>query len=494
MSPAPWQAQEHPCQVLTGSFPGTWWRPDHPDSRVAGVLTLDYDGISLELIGSFGTVEDMGRVRAYEFLHGVTTGGLLVTLMGCHVTNETLIMSAIGLRSTRLQPGAALIGDHVNDPQGASWRTCRIELERMTAWASPLGFERSLELTDSGHLKGASFRYEIPQSVVSRLPGATLSIRPRATTSGDLIHETRIAVEVEASFELDQPANLEEINQEFLKPLLNLVILATQKPTSIVKFCVAAAAGPPNRLVEVVMRRPAPASEDPRRLHSKNALFLLPDLLEASANGVALWYAAAAEVQRAFDLVFAVRNTPRLFLDHRFLNAATAAESYHEARFDRHTMPKKVWDTIVKAALGAAGTTELADQIQGRMAMLNKPSLRDRIEELIKRGGEPLRGLLPDPDGLASRAARLRNDLAHGSSATARNLELFDATDELLLVLEFHFLREAGFSAEGAADRLKAASSSYSGLWLRRGEASRVRTPAENPGPEEISSEGSSTE
>jgi hypothetical protein len=467
--------------MLTGSFPGVWWQPENPDKRIAGVLSLDYEGLGVDLIGSFGRLEDMGRVTSYPVLHGTTTGGLFVTLMNAVITNESLIMSALGLRSTRLQPGAALIGGLIDDPHGGAWPNCSVELERMTAWASPPGFEHSLESRDGSHLKGASFRYDVPPSVELRIPGATLSIGPSQTISGDLIHEAKMAVTVDANFRLDRPATIEEIYQRFLKPLLNLVVLATQKPTSIITISLAAGDEAPRKWVEVVSRRPSPASEQRKRLLPMDALFLLPDLLEASADGVGLWYAAAEKVERAFDLVSAVRSTTSLFLDHRFLNAVTAAESYHEARFDRRTMSKEAWDKIVDAAAGAA-PDELTEQIRNRIATLNKPSLRDRVQEIVNRGGEPLRGLLPDPDGLGLRASRLRNDLAHGGSIDARNDEIFDTTDELLLVLEFHFLREAGFSADQASDRLKAASGSYSGLWLRRRqEANSAVEPTETP-------------
>src|SRR5450759_2266867 len=291
--------EEHHCPMLTGSFPGVWWQPENPDKRIAGVLSLDYEGLGVDLIGSFGRLEDMGRVTSYPVLHGTPTGGLFVTLMNAVITNESLIMSALGLRSTRLQPGAALIGGLIDDPHGGAWPNCSVELERMTAWASPPGFEHSLESRDGSHLKGASFRYDVPPSVELRIPGATLSIGPSQTISGDLIHEAKMAVTVDANFRLDRPATIEEIYQRFLKPLLNLVVLATQKPTSIITISLAAGDEAPRKWVEVVSRRPSPASEQRKRLLPMDALFLLPDLLEASADGVGLWYAAADASRRS---------------------------------------------------------------------------------------------------------------------------------------------------------------------------------------------------
>jgi hypothetical protein len=146
---------------------------------------------------------------------------------------------------------------------------------------------------------------------------------------------------------------------------------------------------------------------------------------------------------------------------------ATPAESYHETRFNGRSIPDDIWDMIVAAAMTATPDALLA-QVRSRMAGMKKPSFPDRINGLVERGGEPLRSLLPDPEGVARRAVAIRNPLAHGTAAKASSREIVDPTDELLLLREFHFLCEAGFSQEQSAARLREASRSFSGLWPRR--------------------------
>ena len=400
---------------------------------------VGYDELSVDLIGSFTKLHESGHIATYPVLHGVTTSGLAVTLVNSQIAREGMVFGAAGIRHSSLQPAWALMGEHFTDPIRQTWRRCSIKLERMTAWASPLGLAQSIEKTADGHLKSLNLHYDVPGNVDLAIPGATLSIVPSQNIVGDFLHDATITVDVSAVFTMDEPATLEETDQRFIKPLLNLVVLATQRPTSLVTMDLAAEAETRTETkqswVEFVARRLAPALEEHKRLSPINALFLLPELLAAAADGVAQWYAAAVIVERAFDLVSVIRSTTSLYLDHRFLNAAIAAESYHQKRL-------------------------------ARLAPLDKPSLKQRIQELVDWGADPLRGLLPDPNGLASRASRLRNALSHGSTGT-RNLGIFNTTDELLLVLEFHFLCEAGFSPTEAASRLRNASRSYSGLWLR---------------------------
>jgi len=458
-----------------------WWRPNARDARVCGVLSAGYDDLSLELIGSFEATERLASLAAYPVLHGTTTSGKHLTLINSSMRKMSFGMGAIDIPSTLLSPAAVLVGAHLDDPLTAVWDASSIELERLTAWAEPHGLAQSLQLTEESRLAAASFRYEVPPSVERHVPGAAVTIGPTQHLSTDLVHEARITVSVTARFTLDEFATIDDIQQRYLKPLLDLVIFATQKPTSILSFRVSI--GSPRAEIEVVQRRDPPAEDERKRLSPADALFLLPDLLEGSPDALDVWYRAAGELERPFDLVSAVRSRPTLFLEHRLLNVVQAAERYHEVRVDGAAMTEEEWERVVAAAMDAAGSPELARQLRDRMATVKRPSLRTRIEDLLTQGGDPLRGLLVDPATLASRASRLRNDLSHGNVTDDRHREVFDTSEELLLVLEFHFLRELGFAAEDAAARLRRASSSYSGLWLRRREDPAVGSDSRETNP-----------
>jgi hypothetical protein len=190
-----------------------WWRPDVADERVAGVLSVAYDELSLDLIGSFERVEMMGRVRGYPVLFGISTGGFSFTLIDVVVGNEGLSFADIDVRPTRLLPSSALVGAHVGNATGARWAVASIELERMTAWASPAGLERSLEITEERSLKAADFRYEVPAPVEASIRGASLLIGAGQQMTGDLLHEAGLTVAVEALFTFDDAHTIDEISQ-----------------------------------------------------------------------------------------------------------------------------------------------------------------------------------------------------------------------------------------------------------------------------------------
>lgn len=458
--------------MLTGTFPGRWWLPHDAAGGVAGLLSTGYDELSLELIGSLGALTDFGRVDAYPVVHGRTTAGTAVTLVNARVTNQQFSSAAVDIPSMGLSAGSALVGEHVEAPLEPAWLRASVQLERMTAWCAPAGFGRSIVLTDESHLSEASFHYRVPPSVEAHLPGTKITIGPTQRISGDLLHEARIAIDVTAQFELEKPAAIDDIGRRLINPLIHLLVLATQQPASVVELRVTGDRTAPARWVEVVARRRPPAADERKRLYPSDALFLLPDLLEADADAMARWYSLCTRLEPALDLVSAIRASG--LLQHRFLNAAFAAESLHQTLYDRQGMPQETWRRITAAAVRAA-PAELAQTVANRMATLNRPSLRDRVQDLVARGGDALSGLLLDAEGLAKRASDLRNRLSHGETRGETGESIFDTTDELLLVLDFHLLTLVGFTPSQASERLRVASRSFSGLWLRRAHRREAR-------------------
>jgi hypothetical protein len=453
--------------MLTGSFAGKWWLPGHEDDPRVGTLHVSNDELALALVGSFTKLRDLMRLEPQRVVLGQSTDGRRWTLINSLPTNETMNSNAFDVRASTLRPGGVICGAHLEDPVAARWRVAAFEMDRLTAWASMSGFARHLELTPDRHLRWISNRYDVPDDFEFNLPGARLTIGTSLDATGDLVHEASLRASAEIHVELGEPATADEINRRWLKPLLNLLTIATQKPTALVRYRVSVEGGADRTWLEIIQRRTAAAPDARTRLLPQDALFTLPDWLEAAPDGMARWARAAKELERPLELLASIRDTPRLFLDHRFINVATAAEAFHIARVGGRAIPTVVWKPIVKAASDAA-PAELRQSVRGRMSGLAFPSFRDRMGDLIARGGDPLRSLIPDPSGTAQRASDIRNPLAHGSAGRHTDRELFDVTDELLLIVEFHILREAGFSEEQAADRLRVGSRSYSGLWLRR--------------------------
>jgi hypothetical protein len=65
------------------------------------------------------------------------------------VVNETLNTAALDVPATTLRLGGVICGAHLADPVGARWSIASFELDRLTAWTSPTGFSRTIELTPS---------------------------------------------------------------------------------------------------------------------------------------------------------------------------------------------------------------------------------------------------------------------------------------------------------------------------------------------------------
>jgi hypothetical protein len=230
--------------MLTGSFAGRWCLPDREADPRFGLLVVSDDELKLDLVGSFVELPNFGRLNTHPVVFGQTTDGKRWTLINAMVVNETLNTAALDVPATTLRPGGVICGAHLADPVGARWSIASFELDRLTAWTSPTGFSRSIELTPERHARSIAYRYDVPEDVVVDLPGGTLRIGPSQQTTGDLLHDAGLRVTVEAHVTLEEPATIDEISRRWLKPLLNLVTLATQKPTGLVRLRVGSDPAP----------------------------------------------------------------------------------------------------------------------------------------------------------------------------------------------------------------------------------------------------------
>lgn len=68
-------------------YKGYWWNPQHPEKKVAGVLTYNGEKIILELIGSFSReLEEQLCDQGLNLIHGIDSNAKEITLVECHRT------------------------------------------------------------------------------------------------------------------------------------------------------------------------------------------------------------------------------------------------------------------------------------------------------------------------------------------------------------------------------------------------------------------------
>ena len=101
---------------MTTELNGLWWRPEDPDSPIAGMLKIDDDRrIELCLIGSF--LGESGAAReAFQLSIILGAGdGKLVTVAHCVKTASRI--SVPGTRTSGFHADTVVFGAHVASPE-----------------------------------------------------------------------------------------------------------------------------------------------------------------------------------------------------------------------------------------------------------------------------------------------------------------------------------------------------------------------------------------
>jgi DNA repair exonuclease SbcCD ATPase subunit len=160
-----------------------------------------------------------------------------------------------------------------------------------------------------------------------------------------------------------------------------------------------------------------------------------------------LWSGTTGRIQRN-----------KQYLEHRFLSAAQALETYHRRTMKNNQIDSKEHKKRVKKILKAA-PPEFKDWLEQILEYSNEPSLRRRLREIISANAEPMKLIIKDEKGFIQKVLDTRNYLTHYNpkleGAAAKDNELYEITEKLRRMIEICFLKELGFDSKIMKDLVK---------------------------------------
>jgi DNA repair exonuclease SbcCD ATPase subunit len=170
------------------------------------------------------------------------------------------------------------------------------------------------------------------------------------------------------------------------------------------------------------------------------------------------WFNKEKRLKPVYDLYFAILYNPRLYLEHRFLSAAQALETYHRRTMKNSQIDSKEHKKRVKNILKAA-PPEFKDWLEQKLEYSNEPSLRRRLREIISANAEPMKLFIKDEKGFIQKVWVTRNYLTHYDpkleGAAVKDNELYEITEKLRRMIEICFLKELGFDSIMMKDLVK---------------------------------------
>lgn len=439
---------------------GLWWLPGDEKKVFGGILSFsNTDGLELKLFGAFKELPDIGSTSEYELIFGLANGKQ-ITLFDCMESGTRLTVP--GMLTQRFWARAGCIGRHLAPLAQQRFHKVNVQYSHLAEWTQSSGFETDWK-TSKDDLKEYHLKFSYPAEVQANTDAGKISIsygfeyRPNAISEITLRQSVHFRVEPTEALTFDAMLN------QFVRPLQNLLTLATRKANSVtgvsmfpVHEDVAASEGVRDSPIEFLYQQSfRPDSQPEKTLTPYDMLFSLPDINDRFNHTIQSWFRVADELDSVCSLFFGLRYASRVYSEWEFLNLAQAAESYHRRRFKSRVLSDKEHRTRTKAILQSV-PEEHRSWLKDKLTHSNEPTLRERLRELISSTSHIVGPLLQDKEDFIKKVADTRNYLTHYDPRLRKKMpearQLYTLQLVLTFVIETLLLNELGFSLERSAE------------------------------------------
>jgi ApeA N-terminal domain 1/Apea-like HEPN len=440
-------------------YRGQWWLPEHPQHKVAGVLTFSQSDIALELIGSLpreqsapdpssGEVVMQIGPQSRERILGSSTDGKLFTLEQCHSTAFNFAFP--GIATERFVPALILEGAVYEAGEPVVFDELSVRYTQLDGWVAATGFT-SKPVADADRETGIDVSFRTPPSVEVALPDATVKVAFAWATRHK---ETEVSVTQHATLRVGfkEPTPLEAA-LVFVNQLGNFVALGVGRPvaplalsgvilsSADLQLDPSKESTPRKQEINVFYRlMHVPRDRQP----AQQMLFTLEDARDRFGDLLQSWFAKQELLRPVVDLYFGAIYNPHSYLEQRFLSLMQAIETYHRRTSAETDLPPEEHAHWLEEILEAT-PEQYRGRLETKLKHSNELALRKRLNNVLRRCPEVAKKL-------AHRVTTARNYLTHYNRELAgeapKGIELYPLTVQLQALVEMCLLLELGFTCE----------------------------------------------
>ena len=274
------------------------------------------------------------------------------------------------------------------------------------------------------------------------------------------VSEASLAIVHQFGVHANEPKTLDEMLEAYVQPLVDLLTLLVDRPSSVLRLQVAKQLRGKNRFLtpydyyDVGLSTTADPS-------AGESLPLAAQMIRSDeftfGDQLPKWFDLATRLGGIRGLVFGLRYAPDMSVENRYLNASTAAEALHRATFTSKRNKVDLKDQETKDWL-AHYPTEQQTLINARLNQyINDPSLADRLTELVDKAGKAFSAIASDTTSWVTLVKNTRNDLTHRKGIPRRRITtrgMFVLAESVALLVTICFLIDLGFTPEELQEKV----------------------------------------
>jgi hypothetical protein len=454
------------------TWTGHWWLPDAPEERVPGRLTYEPGkGLRLELIGGWeyrvmthnadGSSSVYAAMQSWDVVYGEAEAKR-ITLIDTHVTEaKTFGFKMREPDQLELMATTALVGCHLDDPEGADFVGGIATIENLTAWSRTTGLEIHHSMSEDGKrlIADGEIHHRAVDSLVAQVGSVTAKLHQLLTLPSFRTTRSGTTGRVEERFAVEFSSETARPMQDWLDMLSSITDLVSLSTLSACADITVHLFAPPTpnaypedhplknerHQVEVFERRLRTPEPDQKGASHRDFVLTLDDL--PFADLIPRWMAVKDQFTAARAMILGLRYVTAGYLETRVFTAVGAAESMHRSLDLAPPMTPAEFKALKKTVMDAVapGQRQWAAERVGR----NEPGLKTRLLELAARPGAFMSVLVPDPERWATAATRARNNLAHVGLSDQHSFDELHAVVEVTAaVVILNLLSELGVPVE----------------------------------------------
>jgi hypothetical protein len=434
---------------------GVFWDCEQPDQTAVGQVRFHpLEGITLKIFGSFTDVnQTLSSVTpAVKRIHGVANRTYM-TLVGCQWQAARIESPGIAREEYRVY--CILSGAHFGSDDELKFDEISASYGQLLWWVNLSGFQIRFE-TPTPALADVSkidVEYTVQLDEVELIDDLELKLAFTWSTEGDRV--TRFNISQEAHLRLKYPAmrRLDNILTD-TNGFQDLITLATDAPTVPTEIKLWRTGLDreitPGKFVPLPIELfVANAAEQVRQetpQQPERMFFLLNQI--GGLGTVGRWIDVSRRYRIVLGNLLTVRYSARLYVENRYQNVISAAETFHRLRFPNYVMPatdfKAYRRKLVKAVRETVGRRS-ADWLMKQLLYSNEPRLKQRLEAMAAYAGEGFEAIVGDVQLWSAVVVMLRNRLTHHdaeSNVRRKSEDLHCLADSIYLLVMMCLLRE----------------------------------------------------
>ena len=425
---------------------GSWWVPNDPAVRPSGRITFkSTDGGSIVLWGPrlgvpLGTEAFTAADRApwfFDRIFGSTERGY-VTALGCRVLRTSY---NLGSTDTKQVLECLAIIMHVHASPDLLFREARAQIINFDDWTT---FGTVRPDGRGGHSVVMEPGFEVNLG-----DGAKLHLHSSLSSSQGF-QSARVEINNQLGIAFQEPIKYEDVIPEWINPFVDLITLATGRPSGIEKLELSDQESEPGQVwYEVGLRLGYDPSKRKAPIWAHEPVLTFSDL--DAVRRIPLWYEMSYKLKGIFNYAFGARYSTDISPENRYLNATTAAEAIHRELVLSRRKKVDLGDSNLRAFVESFPEHE-RKLLQDRFAHLNDESFHERLRHLYDATRPVSEKIAPNGEKWIATVKKTRNALTHQSgrlhSKVASGDKLNALAESVFLMIVAFILVHLDYSPE----------------------------------------------